>query len=346
MTKIPEYDQVFTFENLYAAHLAARKGKRHKAEVIAFEMHLAENLIRLHQALQNRSYRQQGYYSFMVYEPKERLIHAPYYADRVVQHCLCDNLLRPALEPRLIYDNAACRKDKGTHFAMRRLTGFLTDFYRKHGTEGYFLKCDIQKYFNHIAHAILKEKLEKVFREPDTAHLLCQMIDSYAHDVQTGLPLGNQTSQWFALYYLDSVDRLVKERLQIQYYTRYMDDFILIHQSKKHLRHCLREMRQHCAVLGLTLNQKTQIFPLRNGVAYLGWQYYLTKSGKVLRKLRTPGKHRTRHRMRGLQSDYAAGRINMDTVKRSIVSLDGHLQHGHTHRLRGQLIGRVGFART
>jgi hypothetical protein len=74
---MPGYDELCNFENLYKAHKAARKGKRYKGEVIEFEMNLAENLCRLQRELQTRTYRQRGYYHFMVYEPKARSIYAP-----------------------------------------------------------------------------------------------------------------------------------------------------------------------------------------------------------------------------------------------------------------------------
>ncbi len=83
------------FENLYKAHKAARLGKRDKIEVIDFELNLSRNLTLLSQSLINKTYKMSGYYSFYVHDPKEREIHALHYVDRVVQHCICDELLAP-----------------------------------------------------------------------------------------------------------------------------------------------------------------------------------------------------------------------------------------------------------
>jgi len=334
------------FQRLYAAHKAARRGKRGKAEVIDFEMNLSENLCALQKALTDRTYTQKGYQHFTIYEPKKRAIFAPRYADRVVQHCLCDNILAPALEPRLIYDNAACRKEKGTHFALDRLSGFMRDFYRKHGTNGYFLKCDIRRYFENIDHAVLKARLHKVFGDSEVFALLCHIIDSYENTPGTGLPLGNQTSQWFALYYLDGIDRLIKEKLQIKYYTRYMDDFVLLHHDKEYLRQCLAKIREVCeGELKLQLNDKTQIFPVKNGVGYLGWHFYLTGSGKVIRKLRNANKKSLKKRMKRLARDYHDWKLDLDAVNRSTVSTHGHLMHGNTYRLRNKLAWETVYTR-
>ena len=217
-----EYEKICDFQNLYKAHLAARRGKRDTKEVIAFELNLAENLIKLTDELKNGTYQVSGYYSFVVHDPKDRVIHALHYRDRVVQHCLCDEVLAPVLDRKLIYDNAACRIGKGTHFAIRRLNRFLHEFYRRYGTDGYFLKCDIRKFFDHIDHSVLKRKLKKVFTDEKILVLLFQIIDSYETSSGRGLPLGNQTSQWFAIYYLDGFDRLIKEKLHIKYYSRYI----------------------------------------------------------------------------------------------------------------------------
>ena len=174
---------------------------------------------------------------------------------------------------------------------------------------------------------------------------MCDIIGSYEKSPGKGLPLGNQCSQWFALYYLDSLDRLIKERLRVRHYTRYMDDFVLMHESKDVLQECLDSIRAHCISLGLELNEKTQIFPIKNGVDYLGWHHYITSTGKVVRKLLLPTKRKLRRRMKGLQNGYANGVLDWEDVKRSIACMDGHLRHGNTFRLRVRVIGQTGFVR-
>jgi len=340
-----DYDSVYDFLNLYKAHLAARRGKRNKTDVIRFEMNLAQNLCKIHEQLKSKTYFPHPYKHFMVYEPKARSIYAPDYADRVVQHCLCDNIIMPTLEPRLIYDNAACRKGKGTHFSLDRLSGYMRAFHRQYGTRGYILKCDIKKYFENIHHDVLKYKLMLIF-DVDTYNLLSNIIDSYHHTPKAGLPLGNQTSQWMALYYLDVVDRLIKEKLKIKYYVRYMDDFVLIHRDKNYLQYCLSKIRQLCGEqLFIELNQKTQIFPLKNGADYLGWHLYLTETGKVIRKLRTASKKRMRRRLKLLQYEFKTWKIDFNAVCRSMSSSHGHLIHGHTYKLQTKIYLITSFVR-
>ena len=110
-----DYERVCDFNSLYEAHKRARRGKRCKREVTAFEMDLAANLWDIKHRLEAGSYAVSGYKRFMIHDPKDREIQALCYGDRVVQHSLCDNVLTPFFERRLIYDNCACRVGKGTH---------------------------------------------------------------------------------------------------------------------------------------------------------------------------------------------------------------------------------------
>ncbi|MDR1712955.1 MAG: RNA-directed DNA polymerase [Coriobacteriales bacterium] len=331
---MPGYEQMTSFENLYWAHRAARRSKRYKREVISFELRLSENLIDMQNQMLAQEYRPGDYQCFTIYEPKERLIYAPSYRDRVVQHCLCDNILAPMLDRRLIYDNSACRFGKGTHFSLYRLSDFMRRQYKESGTRGYFLKCDIAKYFENINHSVLLTKLRRVFSGAPLLEMLGRVIDSYQSAPGRGLPLGNQASQWFAIYYLDSLDRLVKERLGIRWYTRYMDDFILIHADRGYLKECLAAMTEHIeGDLGLRFNAKTQIHHLTNGINYLGFHLYLTDSGRVLRRLTSRRRAEIRKALEALHLQHDGGMISERDFQNRLASYRGHLKHGHEQGL-------------
>lgn len=334
-----DYEKIYDFQNLYKAHTVARRSKRNTREAIEFEMNLGENLTTLSDALKNGTYKMQDYYSFAIYDPKYRIIHALHYRDRVVQHCLCDEVLALILDKKLIYDNSACRIGKGTHFAIGRVSKFLHDFYKKHGANGYFLKCDIRKFFDNIDHLVLKQKLSKVIEDEQVLTLLYQIIDSFEVTPGKGLPLGNQTSQWFAIFYLDGFDRLIKEKLRIKYYSRYMDDCVLIHQDKEYLHYCLERMKQYAKELKIDFNEKTEIFPLKNGVDYLGWHIYLTESGKVIRKVKQQTKYKYKRKLKYFQRAYADGNIELEEINQVLSSYRAHLAYGHTYKLQKKILG-------
>lgn len=219
----------------------------------------------------------------------------------------------------------------------------MRDFYKEHGTDGYILKFDIRKFFDSIHHEVLKEKLCCISDE-EVKELLYHIIDSYAKEPEKdelslrGLPLGNQTSQWFALWYLNGLDRLIKERLRIKYYSRYMDDGILIHEDKAYLSLCLKKMTEYVEQeLKLSFNEKTQIFPISQGTDYLGFRFYLTDTGKVIRRLRTSNKKRWKRRLKLYQKQYRQGTKTFEEITRSMKSYQGHLKYGNTYRLRAKV---------
>lgn len=331
-----DYEKIYQFENLYQAHRKARRGKRSRDDVMEFELDLAYQLYKLQYLLKAEQYQPLSYKHFTIYDPKERNIDALQYRDRIVQHSLCDNVIEPYMERHLIYDNAASRKGKGTHFAMRRLSRFFRDYVKKYGTEGFILKFDIRKYYDNINHDILYRLCEKAFAQDEKLLVLIRIIiDSYGRKEGKGLPLGNQTSSWFALYYLDGLDRIIKERLQLKYYSRYMDDGIILHNDRDYLRYCLEQMTVYVEKeRKLSFNQKTQIVPMSQGVDYLGFHFYLTDTGKVIRKLRTSNKKRMKRKLKRFRHAYREGKITQEAVRRSLVSYMGHLSHGHTYRLR------------
>lgn len=129
--------------------------------------------------------------------------------------------------------------------------------------------------------------------------LIEKLIKEQPNNAEIGLPLGNQSSQWFALFYLNGIDRLIKEKLRIKGYIRYMDDMILIHNDKKYLQKCLFEIRKACKEkLDLELNHKTQIGKVKNGIDFLGYRHILNSRGGIIRKLRVSSKQRMKRHLK------------------------------------------------
>ena len=268
-TKV-NFDTVYEFETLYNAYRASRRGKRWKNTVAKVEMNALEAIAVLQEELSTGTYRPGGYREFYVFEPKKRLIQTNSFKDKIVQHAFCDTILYDVLIRPFILDNYGSQIGKGTHFGLNRLRDFMREYYRKHGSaDGWVLKADVRHYFASIRHDILKRDVNKLLTDPRSRALSDAIIDSTPDNV--GIPIGNQSSQVYALLYLNELDHYVKEVLRMRYYGRYMDDFFLIHPDKEYLQFCLREIRAYMDSLGLELNEKTQIFPIRNGIDFLGF---------------------------------------------------------------------------
>lgn len=336
------YQEMCAFEVLYNAYLEARKRKRSKPATAQYEANVLAYTDRLSRILEGGTYQPSKFETFFVYEPKKRLVQAPAFVDKVVLHAITDNVLYDAITHSFVRDNYASQKGKGTHDGLLRLKGAMTDYYRKHGSaDGWVLKADVHHFFASIDHDLLKQKLRSLFERQDLDlriyDLLCTYIDTTA-----GLPLGYQTSQLFALMFLDTFDHLIKEGFRIRYYGRYMDDFYIIHPDKKALQHLLREIRAQIGDLGLELNSKTAIFPLRNGIDFLGFHTYLTDTGAVVQKVRQDSIDRMKGKVRHWRKAYPAGEITKDEIIRKWQSWDAHAAHGDTHALRSKIAEQVG----
>ena len=341
-----DFEKICDFSALYLAHLKACKGRSHKQGVMEFQINLAHSLSNLQESLLNKTYQMSGYSYFRVYEPKKRDIYETIHIDKIVMHVLCDKVLDFRLSPHFIYDNAACQKGKGTHFALNRFTLFLQREFRRNGQEFYVLKCDISKYFASINHDILKSLLRKKIKNTNVLDLLDHFIDSYEtrDGSGTGLPLGNQTSQWFALFYMSEFDHFVKEKLGVKHYIRYMDDFVFVHHDKNYLWVVLTKIERFLwDNLGLRLNLKTAIIKVNCGVEFLGWRFFVNNRGQVVKRLKRQSMLRYYRGLSQLSARFEKNLIGFSDVMQVTASYTGHLRYGHTYRLnqRGlRLLGR------
>lgn len=334
-----DFEKVTDFENLYKAYKKAKSGKGFKNSSARFEILALDGIHKLRQQLLDGSYKVAKYHEFMVYEPKERLIKAGSFKDKVVQHVLCDNVLLPRLKSEFIDHNYAGQIGKGTLYGLDCLSEDMLGYYSKHGTDGWILKCDISKFFYSIEHEKLKEVVNKYFRDEKIMWLNHMIIDSTD---SPGLPLGNQSSQVFALLFLNEMDHMITEKLGIKFYGRYMDDFYLIHKDKEYLKGCLDNVRKYLASIGLSLNGKTQIIPFKNGIDFTGFHTYVTKDGKVIRKLRNEKKRANQKKYRRMAELVVAGKLSRDKFDESYTACKAHMAHGNTKKLIHSLDVEIG----
>ncbi|NLV46946.1 MAG: RNA-directed DNA polymerase [Candidatus Hydrogenedentes bacterium] len=288
---------------------------------------LEPELFRLQRELENGDYQPGPYHTFTIREPKERQIAAAPFRDRVVHHAVCA-VLEPVFEGRYIYDSYACRKDKGSHRALQRAWSFA-----RHG--GYFLKCDVARYFDSVDHEILKAQLRRLFKDARFLALLERIIDHNApHNAPgKGLPIGNLTSQYFANLYLDGLDHFIKQQLHMKRYVRYMDDFLCLADTKAALQGVLGEVREFLdGRLRLHLKEKKcYIAPIMQGIPFLGMRLY---PGTI--RLSRPSLVRCRRKLKRREDAFEAGRITEAALIQSVGSLIAHITHGNTMALRRQ----------
>jgi retron-type reverse transcriptase len=327
------YHKIYDLENLYKAYAVCLRGKRLKRGVLPFTYNLSAELLRLQRELKTETYQVGNYYSFYVFEPKKRLVQALPFRDRVVQQALCQ-VITPIFEKTFISDTFACIVDRGTHAGSNQLQSFLRRVQNRWG-KAYCLQCDIASYFPSINHAVLLEMFAKKIKCRSTMWLIRLITDSNRQD--TGIPIGNLLSQLSANLYLSLLDHHVKEIFGVRYYLRYMDDFCLIHASKKYLAYLKCEIEKFINKrLALNLNHKTSIFPITQGVDFLGYRTWITH-----RLIRKRSIKRMRRKLKTMRIKYKAGQISLSKISASVMSWVAHCKHADTYRLRGKVLGEL-----
>ncbi len=345
------YPALTELKNLYLAFKKASKGKRWKPYVEQFKVNLEKELWQLQYELQTKTYQPGAYYNFYISEPKRRLVSAAPFRDRVVHHAIC-NILEPIYEKIFIFDSYACRKTKGQHKAADRFTKFSR-------LNKYVLKCDIQKYFPSIDHEILLTIMKRKIKDDKVIWLLETILNSgkdilnneyIVHwfpgddlltpvEKRRGLPIGNLTSQFMANIYLNELDYFVKFVLRGEFYIRYMDDFVVLSNSKAELWQFRKEIIRFLNSLRLALHpQKNKIFPVTEGTDFMGYRIFPSH-----RRLRKANIKTLIKRLKHFQQLYKEGRIALPTIQQSLQSWIGHAGHADTWRLRENVFNKFIF---
>lgn len=305
-----------TFEKMLAAHQRARKNKAFKKEVILFELNLENNIINLINNIKSGKYRLGEYHSFTIYEPKERIIKALPYVDRVVHQWYVEEFIKPYIVPRFISTSFACLTDKGTHKAVEQIEKYMR-IYKRNSEDFWILKCDIKRYFYSINPNILYEILKKYISDKKLLEFTKLLIfDSRGQFGDIGIPIGNYTSQFFANIYLNELDYYVKRDLKIKYYVRYMDDFILLLSTKKDCIEIKTKIEEFLySKLELSLNSKSRYYPYKMGVNFCGYRIFTTH-----RLLRLRSKKKIKSNVKHWNKLYSKNKLNIQYTLQSLAS--------------------------
>lgn len=258
--------QIADPDNLRLAFYKAQKGKSGKAEVRKFVSNLDENLLDLREHILSGNVETGNYHYFTIYDPKERLICAASFPERVLHHALM-NICHPVFEKYQIFDSYASRKDKGTYKALERAKTFQRQ-------NRWYLKLDVRKYFDSIDHLILMKTLEKKFKDATLLNIFQKIINSYETEESKGLPIGNLTSQYFANHYLAVTDHFIKQELKVKNYVRYMDDMVLWSDDNKKLQETGKIVQDYLSGKSKLRLKTFCLNKSEYGITFLGYRVY------------------------------------------------------------------------
>jgi len=318
------WSKIIDIENIRHAFKNAAKHKSKQKAVIRTRANLEERLEALRLSLVNKTFTTSKYTKKIIYEPKQRTIYKlPFDSDRIAHHTLM-RVIIPEWDKRFIYDSFACREGKGTIAGSNRTMEFVR-------RNKYVLKCDISKFYPSVDHDILFEIVKRKIKCPDTLWLMEDIIRSFPGG--KNVPIGNYTSQWFGNLYMNEVDQFVMHTLQAKYghidFIRYCDDFCFFSNSKKILNNCREETGEFIDTKLKLSFSKCDIFPVSQGVDYLGYRHF---DNYVLLRKRTT--KTVKKRLANLPGRYEKKKITAEQYRSSVASTWGWLKHANTHNLQ------------
>lgn len=273
------YDKIYDIDNLREAHRNARKDKLFYKEVKMVDSNPDFYLMQVQEMLKNKTYEVSPYIvSTIVDKGKERVLSKlPYFPDRIIQWAIMLQIEKIFNE---VFTNFTCASlnKRGIHYASKLVDKCMLD---KFGTQ-YCLKIDINKFYPNINHTILKNLLRKKIKDLALLELLDKIIDSIPGD--TGIPIGSYLSQYLANFYLAYFDHWLKEVCEVKYIIRYMDDVVILHESKEFLHDLRCKMNSYLRnELKLTIKSNWQVFPTATrGIDFVGYRHFY--GYKLLRK--------------------------------------------------------------
>jgi hypothetical protein len=298
-----------TFEHLLyqlnLSYLQARKNKRNTHNQLAFELNQETNLHHLAKAIYERKYAPKPCIAFIINKPVMREIFAADFTDRVNHHFIY-RCIYPIIDRKLIHDTYSCRVGKGTLFGIDRAKGFMRSCSQDFTKDTYFLKLDIEAYFMNMHHDILFEQViamlpqnKKSFLGISRETLIylirqtifnnvaenCRIKGSksdwdglppskslFNYPSNTGLPIGNLTSQVFGNVYMNDFDHFVKKEMKVKYYGRYVDDMLFVHNDKSFLEDIISQL-SHFLLSHFQLKihpNKIVLKSVNEGIPFLG----------------------------------------------------------------------------
>lgn len=353
-----------TIEEIFDAYFSCRKQKRNTLNQLAFEVDLEDNLVQLYRDLKSDNYKIGRSLAFVITHPKIREVWAADFRDRVVHHIIY-NALYDRFTRQFIRDTYACIPGRGTHDALRRVSGFARSLTRNGTRTGYFLKADIANFFNSIDKNRLLEILDKgiapdeewirplvhkIVRHDPRSHVVLRSSQELFEQVpkhksfmhappDRGLPIGNLVSQFFANIYMNELDQFVKHRLKVRFYGRYVDDVILLHEDPAVLNEWYEAMSEFLAKnLGLHFHpNKKHLNRIDTGMNFTG---FIIKPGRTY--LRNSSLARCQQKIRAWERRGAPlDEDNLEKLSATVTSYLAMLRHVDGYKARHALCRRV-----
>ncbi len=359
---------------LHLSYLAARKNKRNTHNQLAFEVNQETELYDMAQSIIARSYTPKPCIAFIIHKPVMREIFAADFSDRVIHHLLY-RCIYPIIDHKLIHDTYSCRVGKGTSYGINRASRFMRSCSQNYTKPSYYLKLDIEAYFMNMNHVLLYQKVVAMLppaqnhflgiSRETVLYLLRQTIFNnitsnyrikgsrknweglppgkslFNYPKNTGLPIGNLTSQVFGNVYLNDFDHYVKKELKIKHYGRYVDDMVFFHNNKQYLENLIPQLSNFLlSNFNLKVHpNKIVLKPIDDGLPFLG---------QIIKPYRNYIGNRTKNNfyqaIQGINKIMAVqpqfSWQELCEIRATVNSYLGCIRHANSYKLRRSMFGK------
>ena len=341
------FEQFVDFETQYEGYRLARREKRFKPEVLRYSDNLEVNLHEGIELLKSKTLRITGVHEFYEWFPKKRIITAWPFRYRVI-NCAAYLVLWPIYSRSFYEHSYGSIPGKGTTAACYQIQQWMKQA-RATGKNTWVGKADVAKFFFRIPHEVQLRELGKPIDDPDMMWFLRTAIEGDGRATGLplefsdpgeaeripgiGMPVGSLISQMTANVVLNPVDHYLKRVVRVPKLARYMDDSLLMGESKQQVWDALGRMDEYLRQdFGLQLNKKTAVLPYDAGVEFVG--RIITPDRITLRK--STGLQMKRH-LKYVQRAYAEGKVDLDYAVSVIISYLGLLKHTDCEAFREKL---------
>lgn len=290
-----------TFSELYRCYQICLKNKKRKNGTYNFvDSNLCQNLYDLLEELNNRKYVPAPSNCYVVKYPAYREIFAAQFKDRIVQHFYMEEL-GDTLDSELVEGCSSCIKNRGTAYALRKLKEYVIETSDNGKKDCYFLKIDLSGYFMSINREIVCNKFLDLINQKymgkhkelllyltpiiflnNPSENCTYKCSEYLRErvperrkmkknSEYGMAIGNLTSQAGSNLNLNSFDHYIVENLRLNKYIRYVDDIVIISESKEKLVKSLSKIVQKLKETHQSASvKKTKIDTAYHGIPFLG----------------------------------------------------------------------------
>jgi len=331
--KYTEWDSVFGLLPLMGGYKNVSKASKDKTSTQIWMSNLTVNARKEQKKLANGTWKSPGFNSFSIKERgKWRDIQSAHISEKGIQNTFANNCFIPIIKPHLIHDNGASLKGKGTDFSLKRFAEHLEYHIQKHGLNGGIFFFDFSSYFANILHEPLLTEAGKLIMQKRMCEMYEQISCAFG---KIGLGLGSQVSQISALFYPNSVDHLIKDQLGVNGYGRHMDDGYIICDSIERLKEIAGIFKEKCKELGIKMNpKKCRIIKITKQFIFLKTRFFITESGKIVRRIGRETARKERHRLRCFKNFVKMGVMTYQEAFLNFHSWIMSLKRGKAFHLR------------